>query len=95
MATHAARRLLTMTDNLGRIVGIELMTAAQGIEFRSPLSTSIPLGRVIGCLRSVVASMGDDRYLAPDIEAANKLVRSGAIIDAAGSGNLPELEEIP
>ena len=91
MATHAARRLLAMVDNLGRIIGIELITAAQGVEFRAPLMTSPLLMRAITRLRDDVAAMGDDRYLAPDIEAASALVRSGAVIEAVGAENLPEL----
>jgi len=93
MAAHAARRLLPMADNLGRIIGIELITAAQGVEFRSPLITSSLLTQVIARLRGDVASMGEDRYLAPDIEAAGALIRSRAIIDAVGEKNLPELKD--
>ena len=93
MAAHAARRLLPMADNLGRIIGIELITAAQGVEFRSPLITSPLLTRVIARLRGDVATMGEDRYLAPDIEAASALIRSRAIIDAVGEHNLPELKD--
>ncbi len=92
MAAHAARRLLAMADNLGRIVGIELITAAQGVEFRAPLMTSPQLTRVITRLREDVASMGEDRYLAPDIERASTLIRSGALIDVVGLENLPVLE---
>jgi histidine ammonia-lyase len=93
MATHAARRLLTMADNLGRIVGIELITAAQGVEFRAPLVTSPQLSRVIDRLRENVASMGDDRYMAPDIETSSALIRSGALLDVVGRENLPHLED--
>jgi histidine ammonia-lyase len=93
MAAHAARRLLNMADNLGRIVGIELITAAQGVEFRSPLITSPVLTRVISRLREDVASMGEDRYLAPDIEAASSLIRSRAIIETVGEAHLPKLED--
>jgi histidine ammonia-lyase len=80
MATHAARRLLDMNDNLGRIIAIEMMTASQGIEFRAPLKTSSLLQSIIDCLRLDVATLGDDRYLAPDIERINDLVRSNAFI---------------
>ena len=92
MATHGARRLFDMADNLGRIIGIELMTAAQGVEYRAPLTTSPPLARAMARLREDVATMGNDRYLAPDIEKANSLIRSGALIDAAHTDALPKLE---
>jgi histidine ammonia-lyase len=90
MAAHGARRLMQMADNLNRILGIELLCAAQGIEFRGPLVTSAPLQRVIARLRDDVATLGEDRYLAPDIEAAFQLVQSGAIV-AAAELQLPEL----
>ena len=54
MATHAAWRLLKMNANLGRILGIELLTAAQGLEFRKPLSTSTPLLSVLAAVRAEV-----------------------------------------
>jgi histidine ammonia-lyase len=90
MAAHGARRLMPMAENLGRILGIELLCAAQGVEFRAPLVTSLALQRVVARLREDVATLGDDRYLAPDIEAAFRLVRSGEILHATGI-ELPEL----
>ena len=90
MAAHGARRLRQMADNLNRILGIELLCAAQGIEFRAPLLTSPPLQYVIIRLREDVATLGDDRYLAPDIEAAFQLVKTGEIT-AATKAVLPEL----
>ena len=83
MAAHGARRLLKMTANLNVILGVEAMTAAQGVEFRSPLPTSLPLQRVIARLRLDIAPMGEDRYLAPDLRAAAGLIASGALADAA------------
>jgi histidine ammonia-lyase len=88
MAAHGARRLRRMVDNLDRILGVELLCAAQGIEFRAPLTTSEPLQGVLGRLRQVVRPLDEDRYLAPDIEAAGELVAQGALIDALP---LPEL----
>ena len=90
MAAHGARRLMQMADNLNRILGIELLCAAQGVEFRAPLQTSPPLQRVVACLREDVETLGEDRYLAPDIEAAFQLVKSGQIT-AATKVALPEL----
>ena len=90
MAAHGARRLGPMVENLNCILGVELLCAAQGISFRAPLKTSIPLGQVIVRLRQDVAVLGDDRYLAPDIEIAAHLVASGAIANAADV-KLPQL----
>ncbi|HSF95455.1 MAG TPA: histidine ammonia-lyase [Thermohalobaculum sp.] len=84
MACHAARRLLEMNDNLGRILGIELLTAAQGVGFRAPLKTGTPLLRVIERLRADIPALAEDRYMSPDLEAAAALVRANALAEAAG-----------
>lgn len=84
MAAHGARRLLRMNANLQRILGIELLCATQGIGFRAPLQTSAPLARVVARVRQDVAALDDDRYIAPDLEAAARLIASGAVIAATG-----------
>jgi histidine ammonia-lyase len=90
MAAHGARRLGRMTENLARILGVELICAAQGVAFRTPVATSAPLSRVVARLRSDVAALQEDRYLADDLEAAARLVASGAVAHAAGT-DLPVL----
>ena len=79
MATFAARRLQPMIDNVGHILGIELLAAAQGIDFLRPLVSSTPLEAAHQLVRAECPSVMQDRYLAPDIEAATALVRSGAL----------------
>ncbi len=54
MACHGARRLLQMTENLFGIIGIEAITAAQGVDFRAPLKTSPELVKAVEAIRSVV-----------------------------------------
>ncbi len=83
MAAHGAFRLARMVENLAVIQGVEAMCAAQGIEARAPLATSPALARTIARLRTEVPSLGADRYLAPDLEAAAALVRGGALVEAA------------
>ena len=83
MAAHGARRLGRMVENLNVILGVEAICAAQGIDFRAPLPTSAALQRVVACLRQDVATLGDDRYLAPDLAAAARLIGSGALAAAA------------
>lgn len=90
MAAHGARRLFRMNANLQRILGIELLCAAQGIEFRAPLPTSDTLQRVVKRVRQDVKTLGDDRFIAPDLEAAAALVASGAIAQSTGLG-LPDV----
>jgi histidine ammonia-lyase len=60
------------------VVGIELLAAAQGIEFHRPLKTSIVLEAAVEQLRGRVPHYGEDHYFAPDIERAADLVRAGA-----------------
>ena len=90
MAAHGARRLSQMVANLNVILGVEAMCAAQGIEFRAPLVTSPPLQAVITRLRQDVATLGDDRYLAPDLATCADLIAIGALTHAAGIP-LPDL----
>ncbi len=91
MACHGARRLFDMNQNLAGIVGIELLAAAQGIHFRKPLETSIPLRNVIKRLRKSVPVLADDRYMADDLKSAAKLVHDGTIINMIKNVELPRL----
>jgi len=79
MATFAARRLDQMAHNTAVIVGIELLAASQGIEFHRPLKSSDTLESVHAQLRQHVAPYDADRFFAPDIEAARRLVVDGAL----------------
>jgi histidine ammonia-lyase len=79
MATFAARRLKAMVDNTAHILGIELLAAAQGIDFLRPLHSSPVLEAVHALLRQQVPKMQQDRYLAPDIAYATALVRDGSL----------------
>ncbi|MBC7471308.1 MAG: aromatic amino acid lyase, partial [Ramlibacter sp.] len=79
MATFAARRLQPMLRNSAHIVAIELLAAAQGIEFLRPLRSAPALENVLRLLRSVSPAMIQDRSLARDIEAVHHLVASGAV----------------
>lgn len=92
MAAHGARRLGPMIENLEQILGVELLCGAQGIEFRAPLRTSDPLALAVARLRQDVATLGEDRYLAPDLESAAKLIASGEIAELTGI-SMPELAE--
>ena len=90
MAAHGARRLDRMIPNLNTILGVELLCAASGVEFRAPLQTSPQLQKAVTRLRKDVQALDDDRFMAPDLTAACDLVANGAILDAIES-NLPEL----
>jgi histidine ammonia-lyase len=78
MATHGARRLGPMNANLARIIAIEMMAAAEGVDFRSPLKTSADLQKAHALIRSKAAPRLEDREFATDIEAVAGLIESGA-----------------
>ena len=84
MATFAARRLQPMLRNTAQIIGIELLAAAQGIEFLRPLESSVALEGVLRLVRSVSPAMMQDRSLAGDMAAMHDLVAGGAIAKAVG-----------
>ncbi|MBN2791652.1 MAG: histidine ammonia-lyase [Desulfuromonadales bacterium] len=79
MATFAARRLGEMAENTAGILAIELLAACQGVDFRAPLKTSAQLEQAKQLLRDEVPFYDQDRYFAPDIEKALKLVQSGLL----------------
>jgi histidine ammonia-lyase len=83
MGWSAARKLRRAIDGLSRVLAIEVLTAARGIDMRGPLTPSPATGAVIAVLRDHVAGPGPDRYLAPEIAAAVELVQSGAVVAAA------------
>ena len=91
MATFAARRLGDMAANTAGIVAIELLAAAQGIDFRAPLRTAPRLAEARDLVRSRVAFYDHDRYFAPDIAAAQSLVESG-VFHSFVPGLFPSLQ---
>ncbi len=93
MATFAARRLQPMLSNTGHIVAIELLAAAQGIEFLRPLDSSPALERVLAVVRGLSPAMMEDRSLAPDITAVHQLVADGRIAQAI-EAQIPELHAL-
>jgi len=93
MATFAARRLQPMLRNAAHIVAIELLAAAQGIEFLRPLKSAQALEGVLRLVRSVSPAMMQDRSLARDIEAVHHLVAAGEIGHVA-RGTIAELRSL-
>ncbi|PSW14535.1 histidine ammonia-lyase [Photobacterium rosenbergii] len=74
MATFAGRRLKDMSENTRGILAVELLAAAQGLDFRSPNRSSERLEQAKEMLRARVSFYDKDRYFAPDIEKANELL---------------------
>ncbi len=84
MATHGARRLLDMAENTATVVGIELLAAAQGLEFHRPLTSSPQLEQAYAIVREAAAPYTSDHYFAPDIARATDGVRAGRYRNFAG-----------
>lgn len=74
MATFAARRLADMAFNSSAVVAIELLAAAQGVEFHRPMTSSVALEEALATIRRDVARYERDRYFAPDLVAAQRFV---------------------
>jgi histidine ammonia-lyase len=85
MATFAARRLHDMAANSAGVVAIELLAGAQAVEFHAPFTTSPRLQGAVAAVRAAVPAYTDDRFFAPDIEAATRLVEMGAFTAVAPS----------
>ncbi len=76
MGWHAGRKLRKVADNLRRVLAVELVTAARALEMRAPLKPAKVTGEMLYRLRKVVPGVGPDRFLAPELEAAENLLRS-------------------
>jgi histidine ammonia-lyase len=74
MGTWAARKLARIVGCLRDVLAVELLEAAQGLEFRRPLRSSPALERAHALLRAAVPPLDADRYLHPDILAAARVV---------------------
>jgi len=79
MATFAARRLQPMISNTAHILAIEMLAAAQGIDFLRPLKSSEPLELLHTAVRDAIPNMNQDRYFGNDIVHALEMVKGGAL----------------
>ena len=75
MGWHAGRKLRKVVDNLRRVIAIELVTAARALEMRAPLKPAPVTGALLAKLRKEVPGVGPDRFLAPELEAAERLLK--------------------
>lgn len=85
MGTIASRQFRDVVRNTRRVLAVELLAAAQGVDFHQGLKPARALIPVMEKLREVVPNWKEDRYMAPDIEAAEALIESGALITAVES----------
>src|ERR1700681_235169 len=85
MGWGAALKLRSVLDNLRHILAVELISAARAQDLRRPLQAAPATGAVRDLLRKQVQGIGPDRFLAPELAAAEELIRSGAVLKAAES----------
>lgn len=85
MGWSAARKLRRAIDGLTRVIAIEILTAARGIDLRAPQVPAPATGAVIDRLRQDVQGPGTDRFLSPEIEKTVELVATGELLDAVQS----------
>jgi histidine ammonia-lyase len=78
----AARKLRRSVTLLREVLAVELVCAAAGIDFRSPLLPAAGTGAAHAAIRSVVAPPGKDRFVAPDLQATTSLLSGGAFLEA-------------
>ncbi|MFQ5522365.1 MAG: histidine ammonia-lyase, partial [Acidimicrobiia bacterium] len=79
MGWGAARKLLTVLDNVRRVLAVEILCACQGIEYRRPLEPAPGTGRILSLVREKVPPLTGDRELSADIEAVADLIADGSI----------------
>jgi histidine ammonia-lyase len=82
MGWAAARKLRAAVANLVRIVAVELTCAARGLDLRAPLEPGPGSAAALRAVRARVAGPGADRWLAPELEEAERLVGTGALVEA-------------
>ena len=82
MGWGAARKLRASVANLRRILAVELVCAARGIDLRAPLAPAAGTGAALGALRARIAGPGPDRPVAPELAAAEELIASGVLLGA-------------
>jgi histidine ammonia-lyase len=85
MGVTAARKAARAVANTRRILAVEALAACQALEFHRPLTTSPPLQAAYARLRGRIPALDRDRVLAPDIEEAAELVRTGTLAAEAAS----------
>lgn len=82
MGTTSARLALQVVEHVERVIAIELLVAAQALEFRRPLAFGKGTEAALKVIRKNIPFLEKDRYLKPDLDAAWKLLRDGTIKEA-------------
>jgi histidine ammonia-lyase len=79
MGANAATKCLRVIDNVEKVLAIELLSAAQALEFRRPAKSSEPIEKLVATLREQVSFMAADRLMHPDMVSATQIIASYAL----------------
>jgi histidine ammonia-lyase len=82
MGWGAARKLRASVDNLDRILAVELVSAARGLDLRAPLAPGPGTAAALAAVRAQVPGPAPDRWLSPELSRAERLVASGVLLEA-------------
>src|SRR5215475_1283968 len=82
MSTMAARKCRSVVTNATRVLACEVLCAAQGIEFHLPLRPGRGVEAAYRHVREQVRPLGRDRTLHRDLEAVERLIRTGSLLAA-------------
>ncbi len=88
MGTHACRKLRQVVANAQYVLAVELMAAAQALDFRAPLKAGTGAAAAHQHLRTLVPHLDDDRYLKPDVEAIAATIRDGGLLEAVAAAGV-------
>lgn len=102
MGWHAARKLRTAVENFRRVLAVELVAAGRAIELRAPLEPARATGAALQVIRAAgVPGPGPDRFMAPQLAAAEQVLRDGSVLEAvaevleaAGEPSDTEVEDL-
>lgn len=79
MGWGAGKKLFEVVDNVRRVLAIEILCAAQGLDYRRPLSPAQGTGRIVEQVRTVVPHLEADKPLSEDIEAVASMIRDRSL----------------
>jgi histidine ammonia-lyase len=82
MGWGAARKLRLTVENLERVVTVELVAAARGLDLRAPLAPAAGTDAARAALRELVPGFGPDRHVAPELATVEAAVRDGSLLAA-------------
>lgn len=88
MGTHACRKLRQVLANAQYVLAVELLAAAQALDFRAPLTAGVGAAAAHRHVRTLVPHLEDDRYLKPDVEAVAQAVRDGSLLAAVAQAGV-------